>query len=169
MPENDTLKTVGGLAAIGTVFYFGYKYFNDREKEATIKAQTAIVKSDAINSAKNVNPLIDAVKKLVAQNPKSKTYSDVEYKNFASSLYEYFKNKNLTGLISVFKKLKTNVDVMYVTIYYAVKVFKFDGVFSDFEIKTYNLSQSINNLTNDVFRKNLEKIFEQNKITYKLF
>lgn len=169
MPNNDTLKTVGGLAAIGTIFYFGYKYYSNREKEETIKAQTAIVKSDAINSSKDVNPLIDSVKKLIAQNPKLKTYSDTEYRNFASSLYEYFKNRNLTGLVSVFNKLKTNVDVMLVTIYYAIKVFKTDNAFGDFEIHTYNLSQSINNLTNNIFRQQLEKLFAQKKITYKLF
>lgn len=169
MSTNDTLKTVGGLAVVGTVFYFGYKYFDRKAQEETIKAQQEIIKSDSINSAKTVMPTIDEVKKILAKNPGAKTYTNAEYKNFASSLYEYFKNKNFAGLVTVFGKMKTNADLMLLSIYYAVKVFKFDDTFDTFSIKTYNLSQSINNLTNDTFRKQLQKLFESKKITYNLF
>lgn len=169
MATNDTLKTVGGLAVVGTVFYFGYKYYNRKAEEETIKAQQEIVKSDSINSAKTVMPTIDEVKKILAKNPGAKTYTNAEYRNFASSLYEYFKNGNLAGLVTVFGKMKTNADLMLLSIYYAVKVFKSDDTFGSFSIKTYNLSQSINNLTNDTFRKQLQRLFESKKITYNLF
>ena len=166
--SNDTLKTVAALAAIGVVGFLGVKYYARKEDEETIKAQQAIAKSDAINSAQTLAPALEAVKKLIQSNPKLKTFTDAEYKNFASSLYEHFKNKNLAGLVTVFSKMKTNVDLMLLSIFYAVKVFKVDE-WGTFEIKTYNLSQSINNLTNDTFRNQLEKLFKQKNITFNLF
>lgn len=167
--ENNTLKTISALAGIGVLGFVAYEYFDRKKTEETINAQTAIIKSDAINSSTNVTPLIEAVKKLIAANPKAKTYSDSEYKNFASSLYENFKSKNLAGLVTVFGKLKTNVDVLIVAIYYGVKVFKYEDIVGNFEINTYNLSQSINNLTNDIFRTQLERLFKSRGITYNLF
>ena len=87
----------------------------------------------------------------------------------AASLYEYFKNKNYAGLISTFSKVKTNTDLMLLYIYYAVKVFKFDDWDQSFSIKSYNLGQSINNLTTADFQIHLKKLFSAKKITYQLF
>jgi len=102
---NDTLKTIATIGGVGVVAYIGYKYF-DRQKELeTIKSQTAIVKSETINAAKDINPLIKKVSEEIKKNPKSQTYSIAEYKSFASSLFEYFKNKNIAGLITIFDGL----------------------------------------------------------------
>lgn len=169
MPSNDTLKTVAALAGIGVVGYLGYRYFDRKETEATIEAEKQIVKSDSINSAKTVMPTIDKVKKILQANPSAKTYTNAEYQNFASSLYENFKNNNLAGLLTVFNKMKTNADLMLLTIYYAVKVFKYDEVFGSYKINIYNLSQSINNLTNNTFKNQLSRLFASKKITYNLF
>lgn len=169
MATNDTLKTVAALAGIGVVGYLGYRYFDRKETEATIEAEKQIVKSDSINSAKTVMPTIEEVKKILQKNPSAKSYTNAEYQNFASSLYENFKNNNLAGLLTVFNKMKTNADLMLLTIYYAVKVFKVDDTFSTYKVNTYNLSQSINNLTNNTFKNQLSKLFASKKITYNLF
>lgn len=169
MAESNTLKTVAGLGVLGGVMFLGYKYYSRKSEEETIKAQQAITKSDSINSANTVIPTIEEVKNILAKNPAAKSYTNAEYKNFASSLYEYFKNGNLAGLVTVFGKMKTNADVMLLNIYYAVKVFKTNDIVNGFSIKSYNLSQSINNLTNDTFRIQLQKLFASKKITYNLF
>jgi hypothetical protein len=169
MATNDTLKSVAALAGISIVGYLGYRYFDRKETEATIEANKQIVKSDSINSAKTVMPTIDEVKKILQANPSAKSYTNAEYKNFASSLYENFKNNNLAGLVTVFNKMKTNADLMLLNIFYAVKVFKSDDTFGSFKINTYNLSQSINNLTNETFKTQLSRLFASKKITYNLF
>ncbi len=169
MATNDTLKTVGALAGIGVIGYLGYRYFDRKETEATIEAQKQIVKSDSINSANTVMPTIDEVKKILQANPSAKSYTNAEYQNMASSLYENFKNNNLAGLLTVFNKMKTNADLMLLTIYYAVKVFKVDDTFSSYKINTYNLGQSIVNLTNNTFQNQLQKLFASKKIRFNLF
>ena len=167
--ENNTLKLIGGLGVLGGVIFLGWNYYKRKGEEETIKAQQAITKSDSVNSAKTISPTIDSVKDLIKKDPTSKTYTTAEYKNMASSLYEYFKNKNYAGLISTFSRMKTNTDLMLLYIYYAVKVFKFDDWDQSFSIKSYNLGQSINNLTTPDFQIQLKKLLESKKITYQLF
>ena len=165
---NDTLKTIATIGGVGVVAYIGYKYF-DRQKELeTIKSQTAIVKSETINAAKDINPLIKKVSEEIKKNPKSQSYSIAEYKSFASSLFEYFKNKNIAGLITIFDKVKTNTDLMLLIIYYGVRVFKEDNFYSEFKINSYNLSQSIANLAPQNFALNLNIMFKKKGITYQL-
>ena len=167
--ENNTLKLIGGLGILGGVIFFGYKYYKRKSEEETIKAQQAITKSDSINSANTITPTIDEVQAILKKDPKSRTYTSAEYKNMAASLYEYFKTKNMAGLISTFSKMKTNTDLMLLYIYYAVKVFKFDDWDQAFSIKSYNLGQTINNLTSPDFQIQLKKLFNQKNITYQLF
>lgn len=167
--ENNTLKLIGGIGILGGVIFLGWNFYKRKSEEETIKAQQAITKSDSVNSAKTIEPTIDEVKDLLKKDPKSKTYTTAEYKNMAASLYEYFKNKNYAGLISTFSKVKTNTDLMLLYIYYAVKVFKFDDWDQSFSIKSYNLGQSINNLTTADFQIHLKKLFSAKKITYQLF
>lgn len=167
--ENNTLKTVAGLGILSGVMFLGYKYYNRKAEEETIKAQQNIVKSDAINSAKTLTPTLDQVKEILQKNPSAKTYSNAEYQNFASTLYDNFKSGNLAGLITTFNKMKTNADLMLLSIYYGVKVFKTDEWYDRYKVNVYNLSESINNLTNNDFKKHLTRLFNAKKITYNLF
>lgn len=167
--ENSTLKLVAGIGVIGGVIFLGYRYFKRIEDEERIKAETQIIKADTIKSGETIKPTINEVNKLISQNPKSQTYTKAEYKNFAQSLYEYFKGNQYPQIISLFKKMKTNTDLMLLSIYYGVKVFKSEDIFGNFKINSYNLGQSINNLTNDIVKKQLSKNFENEKITFNLY
>jgi hypothetical protein len=165
--QNNTLKLIAGIGALGGVIFLGYNYYKRKSDLETIKSLQVITKSDSINSAKPLVTVIDEVKELLKKDPKSKSYTTAEYKNMADSLYAYFTNRNYSGLVSTFEKMKTNTDLMLLSIYYAVRVFKFDA--GNFAIKSYNLGQSINNMTTPDFRMQLQKILKNKNITYQLF
>ena len=170
MQENDTLKTVAAIGGIGVVGFFIYKYYDRKATEETIRAKVKTLVTDANTSGKNVLSTVQQVAQEIKANPKLQSYNVSEYKNLASKLYNAFITEDGTQQLEVFKQLKTNVDLKLLNIYFAVRMYKDENVFTGkYEVEDLNLAQFMGKVTTAFIRQKVKEILKSKNITYQLF